>query len=183
MSSSRESILGASLALLRQGRSVSLDSAARAVGLTKPGVMYHFPTKEALMLGLVDYVVDAWLVELGSRIPGGSPWDAPVSERVRAYVDWCLSGECDPTNLVMLADPRLKGTLTARWSERFEPWYSPEAGMPGEAVRGLTAARMMAEGVWFTSAAGICPPDESELADLRAIAHELIDAAAPRTDT
>lgn len=39
------SIIAAAFAQLEEGGSVSLDSVARAVGLTKPGVMYHYPTK------------------------------------------------------------------------------------------------------------------------------------------
>jgi AcrR family transcriptional regulator len=42
------------LALLRRGVTVSLESAAQACGLSKPGLMHHFHTKQALMLALVD---------------------------------------------------------------------------------------------------------------------------------
>ena len=56
----RPAILAAAFTQLDAGRAVSLDSVARIVGLTKPGVMYHFPTKEALVLALVDSVLDRW---------------------------------------------------------------------------------------------------------------------------
>lgn len=62
------SIIAAAFAQLEEGGSVSLDSVARAVGLTKPGVMYHYPTKEALMLALVDSVLDRWESELTARL-------------------------------------------------------------------------------------------------------------------
>lgn len=83
------------------------------------------------MLALVDYVVDAWMKELGTRLQRASPWDAPVSNRVRAYVDWCISGECDPTNLVMLADPRSRETLTARWQSASSLGTRPNRAPPG----------------------------------------------------
>lgn len=70
------SIIAAAFAQLEEGGSVSLDSVARAVGLTKPGVMYHYPTKEALMLALVDSVLDrvgerAHRPTRGYFVPGG----------------------------------------------------------------------------------------------------------------
>ena len=70
---------------------MSLDSVARSVGLTKPGVMYHFPTKEALMLALVDSVLDRWEEALIARL-GSSPTEAVASARIGAYLDWSLSG-------------------------------------------------------------------------------------------
>ena len=44
--------------LARDGRVVSLDSAARAAGVTKPGLMYHFSTKQDLLMAMVDFVID-----------------------------------------------------------------------------------------------------------------------------
>ncbi|MBD0322544.1 MAG: TetR family transcriptional regulator, partial [Aldersonia sp.] len=45
--SPRDRVLEAALDVLRDGESITLDSAARRVGMTKPGLMHHFPTKEA----------------------------------------------------------------------------------------------------------------------------------------
>ncbi|MFJ2270653.1 hypothetical protein ACIO8F_11260 [Streptomyces sp. NPDC087228] len=42
----------------RGGGSIPLDVAAEQVGLTKPGLMYHVPTKEALMVGVVGHTPD-----------------------------------------------------------------------------------------------------------------------------
>ena len=114
---SRERILDGALELIRGGGTVSLASAARQAGLTKPGVMYHFPTKEALMLALVDRVMDGWDAQMARRLPGPQE-QVPAAERLRAYLDWCLSGEVDETDLVMLTDQRLRATLKERWVAR-----------------------------------------------------------------
>ena len=53
--SAREAMLDAAEAHLGADGTLTLDSAARAAGVTKPGLMYHFSTKEQL-LGF--YVVD-----------------------------------------------------------------------------------------------------------------------------
>src|SRR5690625_1868219 len=63
--SARERILTAAKTLAEshdsvQGVTISLESVALQAGITKPGLMYHFPSKEALMLGLVDHAAEHW---------------------------------------------------------------------------------------------------------------------------
>ena len=142
---SREIILQAGLDILRSGGTVSLESAAREACLTKPGLMYHFGTKEALMLALVDTVVDEWERQLRRRL-GADPSQVTAAQRVEAYLDWCLSGGFDAQDLVMLTDPRLRSRLTERWKERFEEWFDVPEDTPA-AVRGrLAAVRLLADG-------------------------------------
>jgi AcrR family transcriptional regulator len=172
--SSRERILDGALELIRGGGTVSLASAARQVGLTKPGVMYHFPTKEALMLALVDRVMDGWDAQMARRLPG-PPEQVPAEERLRAYLDWCLSGEVDETDLVMLTDQRLRATLKERWVARVEPWVDLPADLPPERRSRLLAVRLLADGVWFADAAGVFAPDPQERARVRAVADELLE--------
>ena len=63
--SARERILTAAKTLAEshdsvQGVTISLESVALQAGITKPGLMYHFPSKEALMVGLVDHAAEHW---------------------------------------------------------------------------------------------------------------------------
>src|SRR5699024_10035484 len=63
--SARERILTAAKTLAEshdsvQGVTISLESVALQAGITKPGLMYHFPSQEALMLGLVDQAAEHW---------------------------------------------------------------------------------------------------------------------------
>jgi len=171
--SSRDRILDGALELIRSGGTISLESAARQVGLTKPGVMYHFPTKEALMLALVDRVMDGWDAQMAARL--AAPVDqVPVGERLRAYLDWCLSGEVDETDLVMLTDQRLRGTLKERWSARVAPWLTLPEDLSAERQGRLLAVRLIADGVWFADAAGVFAPDPEERVRVRAVAEALL---------
>ena len=155
--SSRERILDGALELIRGGGTVSLASAARQAGLTKPGVMYHFPTKEALMLALVDRVMDGWDAQMARRLTG-PPEQVPAAERLRAYLDWCLSGEVDETDLVMLTDQRLRATLKERWVARVEPWVHLPADLPAERRSRLLAVRLLADGVCSPTPRASSPP-------------------------
>lgn len=159
----RPAILAAAFSQLDEGRAVSLDSVARSVGLTKPGVMYHFPTKEALMLALVDSVLDRWEEALVARL-GSSPEGAAPAARIGAYVDWSLSGGFDETDLVAMSDPKLRRSLTQRWAERLAPWLV----VPDD------VARLLADGGWLAEAANVSPPTPGDLAQLRAFAHNLV---------
>ncbi|MGP5318737.1 TetR/AcrR family transcriptional regulator [Arthrobacter rhombi] len=170
----RNQIIDSSLRLLRRGSTVSLESAARQAGLTKPGLMYHFRTKEALMLGLVDAVLDQWVVELSARL-GAASEQASAVQRVAAYLEWTLERNFDASDLVMLTDPRLRDPLTERWSERFGPWFAVPDGASA-ALRGrLAAVRLLADGIWFASATDILPPAQDELETIRTAAVSLLE--------
>lgn len=174
--SSREVILDAALALMRRQEPVSLDTVAHAAGLTKPGLMYHFKTKEALMLAVVDRVAEdqeRQLEKLLADVDPVSPWP-----RLTAYVRWMLAGEVDEADLAMMADPRLRDVLTRRWEEHFEPWVAVPEGLDPQTRARLEGARFMADGVWFADASGALPLDDDGRSGVRTLAEQLL---APQT--
>lgn len=150
-----------------------MESAARYVGLSKPGVMHHFRSKEALMLALVDKVAEGWHAELSRRL-GRPVVEAPVALRLRTYLEWCLSGDFDEADLVMLSDPRLRQPLLARWVERMAVWVEVPQDLPLEQQASLTTARLIAEGAWFAAATDVFPPAPELKAGIRAIAEQLL---------
>lgn len=175
--SSRTKILDSALELLRSGGTVSLESAAQRSGLTKPGLMHHFRTKQALMLALVDHVCDRWERELSRRLPG-PPAEASAQDRMLAWVDYSLSGSFDSADLVMLADPRLREQLSGRWAERLAPWIVLPAELPADVRTQLLSARMLADGVWLADATGVLPLADDERDRVRAVAVELVGVDA-----
>lgn len=176
-SSSREQILEAALARLRSGASVSLASVADQVGLSKPGVMYHFPTKEALMIALIDHVLDTWERELTSRL-GGPVEQANARERHRAYLHWTFEAQFDPGDLVIFADTRLRPILTEHWSERMHPWITIPPEIPAGQRARLTAVRLIADGLWIDDALAMHSVEAEERQALLALADELLEVHA-----
>ncbi|WP_199040272.1 TetR/AcrR family transcriptional regulator [Glycomyces salinus] len=172
--SSRTQILEGALDLLREGEAVSLESAARRANLTKPGVMYHFPTKEALMLALLDWVVDCWERDLNAQLEGPLEQATP-EQRTYAYLDWALSGKVDRADLVMLADPRLREPLTARWCERMHPWLDLPDDLPAADRARLTAVRLIADGAWIDEALGAYSPAADLRGPLREVAASIME--------
>lgn len=155
------------------GETISLDSVARASALTKPGLMYHFPTKSALMDALVDHVVDSQERELSTYL-AGNPDQASPRQRLGAYVRWALQSEHRRSDLVMLSDPKLADRMLARWTERFDRWVQvPPDAPPGERSR-LHAARLLADGAWLADSSNTFPLDKAERPKVLSVALDLL---------
>lgn len=73
----RETILDAALDVFSQFgfRGATLDQIAEAAGLSKPNLLYYFPSKEAIHAELLENLLDAWLQPLRDLDPEGEPMD------------------------------------------------------------------------------------------------------------
>ncbi|MFI6225132.1 TetR/AcrR family transcriptional regulator [Nocardia salmonicida] len=172
--SSAAAILDTALRLLDEGATVSLESVAHGAGLTKPGLMYHFPTKAALMEALVDHVVDTLEQDLLTRLP--VPVDeASAAQRIGAYLRWSLGYAHRRSDLVMLSDPKLADRMTARWTERFDKWVEVPAELPAPERTRLHTARLLADGAWFVGAIDTFPVPADDRPDLLRFALELLE--------
>lgn len=165
-------ILDGALGILRAGGSVTLESAARRVGLTKAGLMYHFPTKEALMLVMVDRVVDRWERELTARA-GGGVGDLTTPARIHAYLDFALTGQHDEADLAAFTDSRLRAKLTSRWLDRIEPWFHLEDTLDQRERAKFLALRLIADGTWFDEASGTKSLSDADRGLVLQLAHDL----------
>jgi len=170
----RTTILESALTILRDGGVLSLDSVARQAGLTKPGLMYHFPTKEALMLGVVDHVTDSYVRSLEARL-GSDPTHASPSARVRAYLDWSFSDTFDAADLVVFSDPRLRRPMAQRWEEQLGAWFATPDDLSAESRAKLHAARLIADGAWLADASATFVLDPAQRAAVCAVAERLIE--------
>jgi AcrR family transcriptional regulator len=174
-SNAKQRILDGSLELLRVqgGGTITLDAAAKQVGLTKPGLMYHFPTKEALMLAVVDHVADRWEKLLLDRL-GRAVETAGPRERIRAYVEVALTGQFDRADFAIFSDALYRDALTETWVRRFAPWLALPDDLSGPARARITAARLLADGYWTAAATGVFPVPAEDRAQLLAVTEELL---------
>lgn len=175
--SQREAILDAALVLLRDGGTLSLESAARAAEVSKPGLMYHFPTKEALVGALIDHRMARYECELAALLPAGRT-DLGPHDRIAAYVRWALTTQHDSADLVMLSDPRLRDRMTTRWADQLEAWLDVPAHLPDDDRARLNAARLLADGCWFADASGVLPVPAADRPALLAVALSLVEGGA-----
>jgi TetR/AcrR family transcriptional regulator len=71
----RQSILEAGLAVFSANgfRGATLDQISKAAGLSKPNLLYYFPSKEAIHGALLSGLLDTWLDPLRALDPDGEP--------------------------------------------------------------------------------------------------------------
>ena len=71
----RAAILDAALDVFSQEgfRGATLDTIAAGAGLSKPNLLYYFPSKEAVHIALLERLMDTWLDPLRALDPEGEP--------------------------------------------------------------------------------------------------------------
>ena len=195
-------MLDAAEAHLGADGTLTLDSAARAAGVSKPGLMYHFATKEALLNAILDRMIfryEAGLLASVGGVPdsGGMPLrgntypvddglradaadfsQVPLGNRHLAYLQWSCQAPLSPADLVIFADPHLRVSLTARWQQQLDSWLPIAGDLPRDRQDRLLAVRLMGDGVWFNRASGMLEVDSSRAAALRLLAEGILEGEA-----
>lgn len=72
-----ENILEAALEVFSANgfRGATLDQIAKTAGMSKPNLLYYFPSKDAIHEGLLTGLMDTWLDPLRELDPSGTPHD------------------------------------------------------------------------------------------------------------
>lgn len=134
---------------------LTIDAVAREAGLSKGGVLYHFPSKDALIVGMVT----ALIVEFEGEMRRATSDDPPPGRWLRTYV----RASCGPegtsieeqTSLIaaVATNPRLLAPL----QERYAAWQAlAEAdGLPPALA---TIIRLAVDGLWLADLFGLAPP-------------------------
>jgi AcrR family transcriptional regulator len=144
--SKRDRILDAAVNVInRDGvRAVTFESVAAEAKLTRGGLLYHFPSREALLRGIDEHLVQAWETSM----------EATALERYQTFVRVSAQSATRAELMFMLesADPdaeeRPWGPAVRRWAP-----LPPEAGT-GEDSAALDnfVARLAADGLWIYEA-------------------------------
>lgn len=171
--------------LERAAASFTLDAVAAAAGVSKGGLMYHFPTKDALLEALVARAVDRVDRALAAAAASGEPGaftraflDVSVPVDVPAIVPGSTcqvpadTGVTAALAAAVAVDPRLLDPLRAayaRWQRRIEN--------DGLDVARATTVRFAVDGWWLAGLIGLPPLDPQVHRATRALLEEL---AAPQ---
>ncbi|MBI9001083.1 TetR/AcrR family transcriptional regulator [Corynebacterium sp. CCM 9185] len=91
--SKRDHVLKSAIALIEEHglNAVSLESVTDRAGISKGGLMYHFPTRQELLLGIAGALAEEWEQQLrklaggrrtaSTQIPGSAPMYCPWRRR------------------------------------------------------------------------------------------------------
>jgi len=161
---------------------LTLDAAAREAGVSKGGLLYHFGSKEALLVGLMERLA----AFMGSEFDNGVQQQPEGPGRVaRAMIAWAFGeGDCAPGEerhdraaAVFLAafhhDPALLDPMRAVMA-RMKAELLADGIAPGPALTILTAT----DGLFMAHVFGLYRASETELAALRATLEALLEVRA-----
>ena len=137
----RETILEAALEVFSQHgfRGATLDMIAGAAGLSKPNLLYYFPSKEAIHVTLLSQLMDTWLDPLREMDTAGEPM-----EELRAYVRRKLQMSRDfPRESRLFANEIVQGA--PRMQEGLETELKALVDEKAEVIRGWIAQGRIAD--------------------------------------
>ncbi|HHA2425264.1 TetR/AcrR family transcriptional regulator [Stenotrophomonas maltophilia] len=152
--SKRDRILDAAVNVInRDGvRAVTFESVAAEAKLTRGGLLYHFPSREALLRGIDEHLVQAWETSMETLL-GKRADEATALERYQTFVRVSAQSATRAELMFMLesADPdsdeRPWGPAVRRWAPS-----APKAGNVDPTTLDNFVARLAADGLWIYEA-------------------------------
>lgn len=103
---------------------LTYDSLAQASGLSKSGLIYHFPTREAMLLAINSKLAADWEEEL-QTVAGAPASELGLKDRVRALLH-TLSHNATRADLLLALDARNKPELQSVWDAVLSRWNVPQ---------------------------------------------------------
>jgi AcrR family transcriptional regulator len=177
--STRERVLDAAEELvLRDGiTALTLERAAREAGLSKGGVLYHFPSRNTMISAMVRRLVDQLESGLPERRRGVGP-----GSLTRAYIADCfesgpdeLRQRTDRLGAALLAEASAEPDLLEPLREVFASWQEQivDDGLDPALA---TVIRLAADGLWLTEMFGLSGLDPQLREQVRATLERLSQA-------
>lgn len=152
--SKRQRILDAAVNVInRDGvRAVTFESVAAEAGLTRGGLLYHFPSREALLRGIDEHLVQNWEASMEALL-GKRAGEATALERYQTFVRVSAQSATRAELMFMLesVDPEAG---ERPWSPAVQRWAPspPPAGAVDPAALDNFVARLAADGLWIYEA-------------------------------
>lgn len=152
----RESVLRAAAQIIVRlgGSAFTIEAVAQEAGVTKGGVLHHFPSKEALIDGLIHQVTEVFNARLTEELESEAA-DQP-GRWLRAYIRTIFSVQYEGMNLI----PALAAAVTGdhrildriRQSFRESQQAAVQDGLDPTLA---TLIRTTVDGIAFTRALGL----------------------------
>ncbi len=166
--STRENLLRAAIRVVQQGSvsSLTLDAVAREAGVSKGGLLYHFPSKDALIKGLVAQFIAEWNRAMDWEFERDPTPELP-GRWLRAYIRSCFANyDAEEYATLGLTQGDVAGFLVAISSDtglladvykEYEIW-DEKCLNDGIDPAVATVIRLAADGLYFSEAFHLAPP-------------------------
>lgn len=156
----REKLLdSASFIIQNRGMThLTLESVALHAGVSKGGLLYHFPNKEALITGILDRLIDSYDSEFDKYININ---EAKKGNWSRAYMEYTFKDMSKDKNMgtALVASVFSNPDLMEKLKLKFENW---QQNIENDGIDPVTATivRLATDGMWFAEIFGLAPIDE-----------------------
>lgn len=153
--SKRESILRAAARVVKRAGAdaLTLDAVAEEAGVSKGGLLYHFDSKEALVRGLMEALIEGFdgaLEAAGDDEPGGF---------TRAYLRATAQAPSESNEVTagLLAAVAVAPHLLEPLRERYRVW-ARRFDSDGIDSADALLVRLATDGLWLAELLGLDPP-------------------------
>lgn len=149
--SARPKLIQAALTVVaeRGVAALTLDAVAEEAGMTKRGLLYHFPSRHELLIGIHEDLAARIERELVAAT-GGEPETASLLERTRGYVQVAIRTP-SKVEMQLIMEAAHEADVIAPWLRIYRRWF-PEDAQPITERDTLSlrclVARMAADGSW-----------------------------------
>ncbi|MCC7320962.1 MAG: TetR family transcriptional regulator [Rubellimicrobium sp.] len=168
-------IEGAARLVLANGiSSFTLDAVAREAGVSKGGLLYHFPSKQQLLLAMVNALVaitEERIAEVQAEDTGPGSW-------LRGFIEASIVRE-DPKvgsvsrlSVAFLTAAATDTALLAPMAER-QPAWREQLRTSGVDPTLAHIIRLASDGLWINDALGLPVLDDAERAAVFQRLHEM----------
>ncbi len=151
--SNRASVLDAAIRVAAREpiTTVTVDAVATEAGLTKPGVLYHFPSKDELLIAVQGHLAAEWEEQLIAAA-GGTADETSPTDRVAAYAR-VAAQSATRAELVLLLEASANPAVSAPMRTVIDRWAPPlEAALDDPSLWPLVLVRLAADGLWLCAA-------------------------------
>ncbi|WP_163970854.1 TetR/AcrR family transcriptional regulator [Oceanobacillus halotolerans] len=156
-SNTKQAIMNAAAQIIHQDGilEMTLESVAKQADLSKGGLLYHFPSKEDLVKGLVDHQMQVYM----ENIKAGAENDTTNKGKwTRSFIQETFrqstsNKELDAGLLAAIAyDPNLLNPI----QEAYQHWQQQIEEDELDPVK-ATILRLAVDGLWFSEIFGLAP--------------------------
>ena len=171
----RDRILAAATEVIKQEgvSSLTLDKVAARAGVSKGGFLYHFGSKNALIIGLLNQTMGVLDTELNVLADG---IDASQGAFALAYLDYVRepTKAATDTAVSILAAAALDDDLLDSTRSTFHRWQDRLRQDDGLDEVEALLARIVGDGLWLIDLFGLAPPSAEERRKVLDLVSDLI---------
>lgn len=153
--SKRIQILAAASSIVKNHglEKLTLEAVAKEAGISKGGLLYHFPNKRALINGMVEESVNNFMADIHDRVSTDTTGDGKWS---RAYLEVTSEdvGKGNEINTALIATLYTNPELLAKLQTEYAIWQKNIENDGIDPIRS-TVVRLAADGLWFTEIFGV----------------------------